>query len=711
MLRRSTRAGIALGAMAACLGFAGAARAQSAFLSEILFNPPSGDNGFEAVEITGTPGMSLDGYVFAVVDGDGTSSGNVTVVVSLTGQSIGSSGVLLIRDAATTLLPAPAAGTNVMVFDFNPDMQNGSQTYVLGTGTFAASGADLDAGNDGAIDAPIPGFTVVDVVAYTDGGASDSQYADDFGTPGANLGDVTTATQAIYRVLTNGNVPFSWAGGGLTGANPGPYNWSVSNFGWSGVGVPDPTQRTLDLGTLNYVFQTTASGACCLPSGACVFTTAQDCATQTGTYQGDNVECGTVNCPQPQGACCFFDGTCAVTTAILCGAQGGTYQGNNTTCNPSPCPQTQGACCLGDGTCQVMGDRDCAAAGGAFNGPDTTCDGIKCIPATPASLYISEIFFNSPGADQGTESIEIVGPPNFNLDGWFFLVIEGDGNSTGGTGALDQKVSLRGLTLGSNGILLIRDDATPLQPAPAPGTNVAIIDFNPDIENNSNTFVLGYGRLDPIMGQDLDSNDDGTIDVPLGPFTPIDAVAYADPSRPPSLEYAAQLGGENLGPVTPLPPGALYRVLSPSFDPLAWVGGFTTGSFPGPYHWSATSNFGFAAVGIADPSTLTLDLGTLNFVYNPPVTGACCVNGSCTILSAADCASQGGTYQGDGIECGKNTCPPACPCDWNSDTFLNSQDFFDFLTAFFTGSADFNHDTFTNSQDFFDFLTCFFTGC
>ncbi len=55
-----------------------------------------------------------------------------------------------------------------------------------------------------------------------------------------------------------------------------------------------------------------------------------------------------------------------------------------------------------------------------------------------------------------------------------------------------------------------------------------------------------------------------------------------------------------------------------------------------------------------------------------------------------------------------------CPCNWNMDGALNSQDFFDFLTAFFASNADINMDGFTNSQDFFDFLTCLFAppaGC
>lgn len=61
----------------------------------------------------------------------------------------------------------------------------------------------------------------------------------------------------------------------------------------------------------------------------------------------------------------------------------------------------------------------------------------------------------------------------------------------------------------------------------------------------------------------------------------------------------------------------------------------------------------------------------LNINYTPPAsTGACCFgDGTCETLSSVDCATEGGTYQGDGESCTPNPCPqPTGACCYANGT-------------------------------------------
>jgi len=55
--------------------------------------------------------------------------------------------------------------------------------------------------------------------------------------------------------------------------------------------------------------------------------------------------------------------------------------------------------------------------------------------------------------------------------------------------------------------------------------------------------------------------------------------------------------------------------------------------------------------------------------------------------------------------------PSICRANWNGVGGVTSDDFFAFISDFFSGNADFDGNGITNSQDFLLFLTAFFQGC
>lgn len=258
---------LVLTAAAAAL-FASSALAGGPFyFSKIFVNPPGNDDGQEVIEIQGPANTSLAGYSFVVIEGDGSGAGTVDVVLSLASMSTGSNGICLIRDGAQVILPAPDSGTNVFISNFTPDLENGSNTYLLGNGTAPAANSDVDSDNDGTLNAgALTGFTVADAVALIENdGASNFAYADDVG--GENFGPfngpspASHNSDAFYRIFNADGSPCAWTGGDVLGTNPnGPYDFDFAGdrvFGFAAEGI---TSLTLNFGSANVLPDTDGDG-------------------------------------------------------------------------------------------------------------------------------------------------------------------------------------------------------------------------------------------------------------------------------------------------------------------------------------------------------------------------------------------------------------------------------------------------------------------
>lgn len=187
-------------------------------LNEIFRDPPSTDQGFEFVEFKGTPGQSLNGYWFLVIEADSAAAGLIDQAIPLDGQTIGANGLFMIRDDALVLNPTPDPLTNVLVLDFAPDMENGSATYaivqnytgyVINANTNPGQNnvlgqTDIDSNNDGIMGdwgtvtnttGPVttpggsqPYSAAIDAVGFLDGtSALDWDYGNQFLASGASF--------------------------------------------------------------------------------------------------------------------------------------------------------------------------------------------------------------------------------------------------------------------------------------------------------------------------------------------------------------------------------------------------------------------------------------------------------------------------------------------------------------------------------------------
>ena len=188
-------------------------------LSEAKVNPPGEDAPFEFVELRGPPGRLLTNFFLVAVQGNASGDpGQADVVVNLTGQRIGSNGVLVVAAPGspylfasnTTVLLAPQLTNSGGAFD------NGSFSLLLvGARALIVEGIDLDNGDNGILEGLPDGAFIQDAIGWSDGGNSDVIYG------GVDLTQQGFSPDAASR-FPGSNAPrsaVSWFVGDLAGTN------------------------------------------------------------------------------------------------------------------------------------------------------------------------------------------------------------------------------------------------------------------------------------------------------------------------------------------------------------------------------------------------------------------------------------------------------------------------------------------------------------
>jgi hypothetical protein len=174
-------------------------------LNEIYRNPEDlvdGDDGvgrefFEIISSTGGV-ESLAGLTFVEINGqDFPDTGTITQAIDLSPFSTGANGLFLWRDTADVLLPSPDVDTTVNVAPFTPHLADDNVTYVLVDGFSGAVGTDLDADDDGALDAS-PWTSVHDALGLLEGGEPGYSYSTQLG--GADFINTTFGPDAFARL-------------------------------------------------------------------------------------------------------------------------------------------------------------------------------------------------------------------------------------------------------------------------------------------------------------------------------------------------------------------------------------------------------------------------------------------------------------------------------------------------------------------------------
>ena len=204
-----------------------------------------------------------------------------------------------------------------------------------------------------------------------------------------------------------------------------------------------------------------------------------------------------------------------------------------------------------------------------------------------SEVHVSPLF----GDDQTEQYVEFRGEPNSTIaEGTYFVTVEGWGSVPGGPGYIHSSIDLSGLTFGSNGFLVIAQLGTPYSIDPDATALVSDSEGFSGLPDgrwsdatdlsdrfafifNSASFLLIQSDSAPVPAEDIDADDDGTLDGDYAEWEIIDGVGLHNSAASASRSYGKIVFSQEAN--TARPSGSTF-VRTEGLDYVARIGASST---------------------------------------------------------------------------------------------------------------------------------------
>jgi hypothetical protein len=439
------------------------------------------------VELFAAPNTPLTGLTLLVVSSQ-FAPGQVDFAVDLSGATTDANGFLLIADDGTT---AVTESGDVILANF--DMFGSPATFFVVSGYTGTLPLDLDTDNVGGLNTILPWTAIVDSVSIDLSAGTSQNYS-----PTVVLSADGFAPAGVRRLVD------------------GTGSFGILAFADTSLDTPGATNAQIPAVTI-----VQSGNATIVTEGGATDTLAISLSAAPTSDV-------TVNFTVNNGQATLSTGSLTFTPT------GGA--------NPWNVAQSITVTALDDlvneGAHSSIISVTTTSTDAAFNNLTVTPVNVSIVDndgVVLSQLLINEIFINppDPAGDTGHEYLEFRGTPGATIPGDYYLVsIEGDG----GTGTVDQIFTLGGMTIGSNGYLVLRqagnlytvDPNSSVVTATGTGWGTTFSNLVNDLENGSNTFMLIRSATAPVPSADVDATGDGVLDGDATSWTIVDSIGIMD---------------------------------------------------------------------------------------------------------------------------------------------------------------------------------------